>query len=189
MKSASNIGSYEERLRNFDWSIAEKELEYRKGDIINIGWCCSDRICLQGKGDKTALYYEGFGGVEKSYTFNDIRLAGNSIGAFLRDLGIKNEDRVCLFMDRIPELYLSFLGVLKIGAIVQPLYSAFGDESLFIRLENAQTRAIITQRKHLSKLRKIISLLPYLEFIIIVDHKTSKKLEDREVELNLEKMT
>ena len=57
-------------------------------------------------------------------------------------------------MDRIPELYFSFLGILKIGAIVQPLFSAFGDESLFVRLENAQTRAIITQRKHLSKIRK-----------------------------------
>jgi len=186
MTTASNIGSYEERLRDFDWSVSEKELEYRKGDIINIGWYCSDRICLQGKGDKTALHYEGFGGVEKSYTFNDVRLAGNTTGAFLRDLGIKDEDRVCLFMDRIPELYISFLGVLKIGAIVQPLFSAFGDESLFVRLENAGTRAIITQRKHLTKVRKIIDRLPSLEFIIIVDHHYSKELETREVAFSLE---
>jgi len=186
MTTTSNIGSYEERLRDFDWSIAEKELEYRKGDIINIGWYCSDRICLQGKGDKAALHYEGFGGVEKNYTFNDIRLAGNTTGAFLRDLGIKNEDRVCLFMDRIPELYISFLGVLKIGAIVQPLFSAFGDESLFVRLENAGTRAIITQRKHLTKVRKILDRLPSLEFIIIVDHHYSKELETREVAFSLE---
>ena len=92
-----------------------------------------------GKRRKAALIYEDFGGIEKKYTFNDIRLAGNTIGLFLRNLGIRNDDRVCLFMDRIPELYLSFLGVLKIGAIVQPLFSAFGDESLFVRLENAQT--------------------------------------------------
>ncbi len=87
----------------------KNELEYKKGNIINIGWYCSDRICLKGKADKIALYYEGFGGIEKKYTFNDIRLAGNTIGTFLRNLGIKNEDRVCLFMDRIPELYFSFL--------------------------------------------------------------------------------
>ena len=65
----SNIGSYEERLKNFDWSLAEKELEYRPGDIINIGWYCSDRICLKGNADKIALYYEGFGGIEKRYYF------------------------------------------------------------------------------------------------------------------------
>jgi len=182
----SNFGLYEERIKNFDWSIAKDELEYRDGNVLNIGWYCSDRICLKGKADKTALVYEGFGGIRKKYTFNDIRIAGNVIGNLLRNLGIKNEDRVCLFMDRIPELYLSFLGVLKIGAIVQPLFSAFGEESLFIRLENAQTRAIITQSKHLSKVRKIRDRLPHLEFIIIVDHPASKKLEDKEIVFNLQ---
>jgi acetyl-CoA synthetase len=181
----TNIGSYDERIKNFSWAIAENELGYKPGDIINIGWYCSDRICQMGKGNKVALYHEGFGGTERKYTFNDIRIASNTIGSFLRDLGVHAEDRVCLFMDRIPELYLSFIGVLKIGAIVQPLFSAFGDESLFVRLENAGTRAIITQRKHLSKIRKIIDRLPSLEHIIIVDHNTGKELLEREVGFNL----
>ena len=185
----SNIGSYERRIKEFNWSASENELGYRKGEIINIAWHCSDRICHQGKADKVALNYEGFGGNEIKYTFNDIRLAGNTIGTFLRSLGIKNEDRVCLFLDRIPELYFSFLGVLKIGAIVQPLFSAFGDESLFVRLENAQTRAIITQRKHLSKIRKILDRLPHLEFIIIVDHIKTKTLENKEVAFSLKEAT
>jgi acetyl-CoA synthetase len=182
----SNIGSYQNRIKNFNWVDTEIELEYRAGDVINIGWYCSDRICQKGDGEKTALLYENFGGIEKKYTFNDVRLASNTIGSFLRDIGLKNEDRICLFMDRIPELYFSFLGILKIGAIVQPLFSAFGDESLYVRLENAQTRAIITQRKHLSKVRKIQDKLHHLEFIIIVDHIKSKELEDKEISLSLE---
>lgn len=184
----SNICSYDERLKIFDWSLAKKELEYVEGDNINIGWYCSDRICLKGNANKTALYYEGFGGVEKKFSFNDIRLASNTIGKFLSNLGLKYEDRICLFMDRIPELYFSFLGILKIGAIVQPLFSAFGDESLYFRLENAQTRAIITQRKHLHKVRKIRDRLPYLEFIIIVDHIKTKELENKEIPLNLKEI-
>ena len=140
-----------------------------------------------GKADKTALIWEGLGGAEKRFTYNDIRLNSNTIGQFLRGLGIKPEDRVCLFMDKIPELYLGFLGVLKIGAIAQPLFSAFGDESLFIRLENAQTRAIITQKKHAPKVRKIIDKMPFLEFIIIVDHDPAKPLGPREVAFDLEK--
>ena len=182
----SNIGSYEDRLKNFAWSIAEDELDYKSGEIINIGWYCSDRICQKGKADKIALYYEGFEGNEKKFTFNDVRLASNTIGAFLNNLGLKNEDRVCLFMDRIPELYFAFLGVLKIGAVVQPLFSAFGDESLFVRLDNAQTRAIITQNKHLSKIRKIREKLPNLEFIIVVDQVRTKKTENREIGFSLE---
>ena len=182
----SNIGSYEDRLKNFAWSIAEDELDYKSGEFINIGWYCSDRICQKGKADKIALYYEGFEGNEKKFTFNDVRLASNTIGAFLKNLGLKNEDRVCLFMDRIPELYFAFLAVLKIGAVVQPLFSAFGDESLFVRLDNAQTRAIITQNKHLSKIRKIREKLPNLEFIIVVDQVRTKKTENREIGFSLE---
>ena len=182
----SNIGSYVERVKTFSWSTSENELEYTNGNIINIGWYCSDRICQKGKAEKVALYYEGFNGIEKKFTFNDIRLAGNTIGTFLRNLGIMNEDRVCLYMDRIPELYFSFLGVLKIGAIAQPMFAAFGEESLFIRLENAQTRAIITQRKHLPKVKKVIDRLSFLEFIIIVDHIKTKNLGKKEFAFSLD---
>jgi acetyl-CoA synthetase len=178
--------SYEERARNFDWSIAEQELGYKPGGVINIGWYCSDRICKLGKANKLGLIWEGLGGQEKKYTYNDIRLASNTIGAFLRKLGIKPEDRVCLFMDKIPELYLGFIGVLKIGAVAQPLFSAFGDESLFVRLNNAETTAIITQRKHVGKVRKILADMPYLKHIIVVDHDGKKPLQEREVAFSLE---
>jgi len=183
----SNIGSYEERSRDFAWSISEKELEYRPGDVLNIGWYCSDRICLQGKGAKLALLWEGSTGVEKRFTYNDIRLAGNAIGSFLRGLGLNPGERVCLFLDRVPELYIGLLGILKTGAIAQPLFSAFGDESLFVRLDNAQTSAIITQKKHAPKVRKILDKLPHLRHIIIVDYDGKTPLREREVSFSLEK--
>jgi acetyl-CoA synthetase len=183
----SNIGNYEERYKSFDWSQAAGELDYRPGGILNIGWYCSDRICEMGKGDKIALHWEGLGGAEKKFTYHDIRRASNTIGAFLRGLGIQPEDRVCLFMDKVPELYLGVLGILKIGAIAQPLFSAFGDESLYVRLENAQTRAVITQKKHAPKVRKILDKLPHLQYLIIVDHDGKAPLKDREVVISLEK--
>jgi acetyl-CoA synthetase len=172
--------------KNSVWSLAEKELEYHRGNTINIGWYCSDRICAKGNAEKVALYYEDSNGICKDYTFNDVRLASNTIGAFLRNLGLREEDRICLFMDRIPELYFSFLAILKVGSIVQPLFSAFGDESLCVRLEDAQTRCIITQTRHLAKIRKILDKLPFLEFIIIVDHNKIKKLEDKEFAFSLD---
>jgi acetyl-CoA synthetase len=182
----SNFGAYEDRAKNFSWDVSEKELGYRPGDPINIGWYCSDRLCQMGKADKTALIWQGMTGEGRKYTYNDVRLATNTIGAFLRELGIKAGDRVCLFMDRIPELYLGFVGVLKIGAIAQPLFSAFGEESLFVRLEDAKTRAIITQRKHVGKVRRILEQMPFLEYIIIVDHDGKKELKEREVTFSLD---
>jgi acetyl-CoA synthetase len=183
----SNIGSYDERIKNFEWTLAEKELDYEPGNIINIGWYCSDRICQMGKADKPALIWEGSTGIEKRYSYNDLRLNSNTIATFLQSLGIKPEDRVCLFMDKIPELYIGFLVILKMGGIAQPLFSAFGDESLFVRLDNAQTTAIITQKKHAPKVRKIMEKMPYLKHMIIVDADPAKPLLDREVAFDMEK--
>ncbi len=183
----SNIGSYEEKYHTFQWSQVEKDLGYTPGGRLNIGWYCSDRICERGKGDKVALRWEGLGGVEKTFTYNDIRRASNTIGSFLRGLGIEAGDRVCLFMDRVPELYIGVLGILKIGAIGQPLFSAFGDESLYVRLENAETKAIITQRKHAPKVRKILDKLPHLKHLIIVDADGRAPLKAGEVAFSLEK--
>lgn len=183
----SNIGSYEERLNNFDWSLSERELGYSEGDVLNIGWHCTDRICEQGLADKTAFIWENAAGDERTYTFDDLRVLTNTIAQYLKDMGLEPGDRVCLFLDRVPELYLSFLGILKMGGIAQPLFSAFGDESLYQRLENAGTAAIVTQRKHVAKVRKIRDSLPSLKHIIVVDGDEEKSRE-QEVVFDLDSM-
>ncbi len=182
----AHFGNYDDFCKDFSWSIAEKELEFDKNRPFNIGWHCSDRICNMGNGSKKALIWEGLGGKKKEYTYNDLRDRSNVIGTFLRSLGVQPEDRVCLFMDKIPELYIGFLGILKIGAIAQPLFSAFGDESLFVRLDNAGTSAIITQRKHVAKVRKIVDRLPNLKHIIIVDHDGKKSIKENEIAFNMD---
>jgi len=165
----SNIRSYEERLRDTDWGTAKRELSYEDGNPINIGFICTDRICQLGKGRRTALIWEGSAGQSKTYTFDDLRVHSNAFAALLRSLGVAAGERVCIFMDRIPELYFSFLGILKAGAIAQPLFSAFGEDSLMTRLEDAQTTAILTTRKHVGKVRRIRAQLPHLKSIIVVD--------------------
>ena len=182
----SNIGSYEGRLQNFDWSLSEQELGYKKGEPINIGWYCSDRICRLGRARRTALIWEDFHGTVKTYTFDDIRMYSNTFAHFLSGLGLVPGERICLFMDRVPELYISFLGILKMGGIAQPLFSAFGEESLFTRLDNAKTSAILTQKKHVAKVRKIREQLPELRHIIIVDGEGSP-LREHEVSFEMQK--
>ena len=122
----TNMRSYEEELKDFNWTIAEKELEYKPGNVINIGEYCSDRICRMGNGEKLALIWEGHAGEGKRYTFNDMRLLTNSFAQYLVNLGLKPGERVCLFMDKVPELYFGFQAILKMGGIAQPLFSAFG---------------------------------------------------------------
>jgi len=180
-----NIGLYDERVQNFNWAVAEAELGYTEGEPINIGAYCTDRICEQGLADKIALYWENSGGVEKTYTFDQLRVATNTYAQFLKDLGVGLRDRVCIFMDRIPDLYISFLGILKLGAIAQPLFSAFGPESLITRLENAETKVVLTTMKHVRKIRKILAELPALKYVVVVDAVQSK-LKEGETAFSLE---
>jgi len=181
----SNIGSYEERLQGFDWSIAKEVLDWQEGELLNIGAMCSDRICDRGHADKTALIWEGFGDQKKRYSFADLRAYSNGFAKLLQDQGLEPGDRVCIFMDKIPSLYISFLGVLKMGGVAQPLFSAFGDDSLEVRLASAGTRAILTTGKHVKKVRKIQDRLPSLEKIIVVEGNPDK-LKDGEVFFDVE---
>ena len=176
---------YDTPVAGFDWTIAEAELGYRHGEPLNIGWYCSDRICRLGLARKRALIWEDFAGNARTYTFDDLRVLSNTVARFLTALGIAPGERVCLFMDRVPELYLGFLGILKMGGVAQPLFSAFGEESLWTRLDDAGTAAILTQRKHLGKVRRIRARLPALRHVIVVDA-DGTPLHDRERALALD---
>jgi acetyl-CoA synthetase len=180
-----NIGSYEERLKHFSWDVAREILGWKDGELLNIGAICSDRVCARGLGDRTALIWEGFGGKKATYTFDDLRVHSNGFAQMLLDEGLAPGDRVCLFMDKIPSLYFAFLGVLKMGGVVQPLFSAFGDESLEVRLKSAGTKAILTTRKHVKKVRKILENLPELKHVIVVEGDPAK-LKDGEVFFDIE---
>jgi acetyl-CoA synthetase len=165
----SNIGSHTERYKTFEWKQSADELSFGKDGQYNIGYYTSDRICEKGFGKKPAMIWEGFDGQVKRFTYDDVRIYSNTIAKFLQDQGIAPGDRVCLFLDKIPELYFGFVGILKLGAIVQPLFSAFGEEALFTRLDDAKTKSILTSRKHVGKVRRIKNKLPALTHIIIVD--------------------
>ena len=182
----SNIGSYDARRTTFNWKTAEEELEYGEGGNYNIGYFCTDRICELGNRGKVGLVWEGFTGEVRRYTYEDLRVHSNAFAVMLRELGLQQGDRICIFMDRIPELYISFVGILKMGGIAQPLFSAFGEEALAVRLEDARTKAIITTRKHLGKVRRTRSSLPDLVYSIVVDA-GDRSLERGEIAFSMEK--
>ena len=183
----SNIGSYEEKYKGFDWSFARKELGCKDSTPLNIGFYCSDRICQQGKGGKIAMIWEGYKGEVEKFTFDDLRIYSNNYAHLLKSFGIKEGERVFIFMERVPDLYFSFLGILKMGGIVAPLFSAFGEESLLTRLEDGNASAIITIPKLIKKIRRIKDQLPQLKKIIIVTDDENFKSEEKETSFSAKK--
>ncbi|MEP0814879.1 MAG: acetate--CoA ligase [bacterium] len=170
----TNIGPYDARRASFDWSVAKKELGYEDNSLFNIAYFCVDRNCERGLSGKTALIWESNEGEERKYTYDQMRLYSNAFAKKLTELGVKPGDRVSIYLDRIPALYFAFFGILKIGAIAMPMFSAFGEDSLEVRLADAEACAIITSAKLVKRVRKVRENLPALKNVIVVDGEPSK---------------
>jgi len=174
---------YEQLRRETTWDVARKELGCAEGGKVNIGYLSVDRHVEAGRGEKLALVHEGHDGTIRHFTFRDLQQLTNGWARFLHDtVSIRQLDRVCLFLDKVPELYIGFLGVLKTGAVVEPLFSAFGEDALVARMLDSRATAIITQKRHVGKVRKAKDRLPDLKTVIVIDHdEDGRKLRDGEI--------
>ncbi|MGB9911106.1 MAG: acetate--CoA ligase [Microgenomates group bacterium] len=170
LKLPPNLKDYEKTYRHFSWQEAEKEISWFPKKRLNAAYNAIDRHLDTPRKNKIALYWEGENGEEEKYTFYDLYLLSNQFGNFLKSLGVKKGDRVFFFLPRIPCLYWGFLGALKIGAIPGTLFSAFGPQALFDRLNNSQAKVLITTKELYQRVRKIEKQLPYLKKIVFAEN-------------------
>ncbi len=163
-----NLDDYDDFRKDFLWSHIKKELDWFD-DKINAAYNAVDRHTHTWRKNKIALYWEGEAGEQKKFTFEELSLASNKIGNILKDFGVERKDRVFIFLPRVPELYFSFLGIVKIGAIAGTLFSAFQEQALADRLENSGAQVVITNSELKPRIDKIRSKLPELKHILTID--------------------
>ena len=164
-----NIPNYEAARDNFSWDTIKAELDGLPGGGLNLAYEAIDRHVVHGKGNKVAFHWLGANGEEETYTFADFKAQSNKFANVLSDLGVELGDRVFIFMDRVPELYFAFFGILKAGAIAGPLFSAFGPDPVKDRMEDSGAKVLITSPKLRKKISGILGDLPDLKHVIIVN--------------------
>ena len=160
-----NLTNYDEAYATFDWAEVEKEFTWYETGKVNMAYEAIDRHLLTERKDKIALLYTD-ATREESYTFAQLSELSNKFGNVLRNLGIVKGDRVFVFMPRSPELYVSVLGIIKIGAIVGPLFEAFMEGAVRDRLEDSEAVAIVTTPALLPRVP--VKDLPALKHVILV---------------------
>ena len=136
--------SFAQLSSDFSW---ENELAVFSTDIskgFNFTYEACDRYVGQGK---VAINWEGAGDEACTITFDDLSHLTNQVASVLLEHGIVPGDRVGVLMQKIPELYASLLAIWKIGAIFVPLFTAFGPEAIRYRLEDSQTKILITHER------------------------------------------
>jgi len=164
-----NFTNYDKTYQTFSWFQAAKEIDYFPDGLLNAAYIAVDVNAQNFRKNKVALYWESEAGDELKLTFQELSRLSNKVGNALKQVGVEREDRVFIFLPRLPELYLAFLGILKIGAIAGTLFSAFGPQALEDRLKSSAAKVLITNQELYPRVKKIIKALPHLETIILVD--------------------
>ena len=158
---------YKESISNPDefWaSIAERvhwykkwekvsDVDYKKAKInwfingkLNVSYNCLDRHVNNGNGDKTAIIWEGNNPSEdKKYTYSELLIEVKKFANVLKSLGVKKGDRVCLYMQMVPELSIAMLACCRIGAVHSVVFGAFSADSLRDRINDSSCKILITQ--------------------------------------------
>lgn len=153
----------------FNWDEKTHLLSMFSDGNLNVAHAVLDKHLLEGNGNKKALIVEDDAGKVNEYTYENLSKASNRIANLLSSNAVNKGDRVFLFLPRVPELYINFLGIIKTGAIAGTLFSAFGSDALKDRLGNAKAKAVFTTKELSERIIAVKDELPDLEHIFIVD--------------------
>lgn len=187
-KVPPNLLDYEKTWRNFSWKNYEKEIAWFPSSKINAASCAVDQNAQNWRKNKIALYWEGANGEKEKYTFGELATLANKFGNVLKKLGIGRGERVFIFLPRIPELYIAFLGTLKIGAIAGTLFSAFGPQALKDRLGQSGAKILLTNKELKVRVDKIRPELPELKKILVVGEDFEKEMAKAKDDLHIAQM-
>ena len=163
MSVRPNLTDYEGRRRDFSWDNVRRELDGLPGGALNIAHECLDRHLRTPRRDKIAMLWEGKNGETETYTFEQMTKEANRAANGLRSLGVEKGDRVFMFLERVPECYFAAFGTLKLGAVIGPLFSAFGPEAVKDRLHDSGAKVLVTSPELWTRVKDIKSDLPDLK--------------------------
>ncbi len=164
-----NLLDYEQSRAAFSWEDARRELDGLPGGGLNIAYEAVDRHCLGPRGDRLALRWLGKRGEVRDFSYGDLRTLTNRFANVLGRLGIARGERVFLLAGRIPELYISALGTLKIGGVLCPLFSAFGPEPIRQRIGIGDGRVLVTTASfYKRKVADLRASLPGLRHVLLI---------------------
>jgi len=126
--------------------LAAADIKWFEGGKLNVSYNCLDRHVEDGHGDRTALIWEGNNPTEdKKFTYTELLGDVQKFANVLKAKGVEKGDRVCIYMQMIPELSVAMLACSRIGAIHSIVFGAFSPESLRDRINDSECKVLITQ--------------------------------------------
>ncbi len=155
-----------EAYRKFSLAELEQRALGRPiGEGLNPALVCCDRWAV---GNRFALEFVAKDFSRERVTFQSLRESSARFANLLRERGVRRGDVVAGMLPRIPELLTVILGTWRLGAIYQPLFTAFGPAAIESRVTasgGSRAKLIVTDAANRGKLDEVPAAPP----ILVVD--------------------
>ncbi|MEK7342091.1 MAG: benzoate-CoA ligase family protein [Candidatus Binatota bacterium] len=132
-------------------------------DIYNAATTFVDENIAQGRGAKTAIYYQ-----DQRISYQDLFHRVNQTGNLLKELGLEIEQRVILALPDSPEFAFSFFGAIKIGAVPIPTNPWMKAKDYEYLLQDSRARILILHESVLPEAEKVWDRSRFLKNVLVV---------------------
>ncbi|MCB8768851.1 AMP-binding protein [Acinetobacter soli] len=143
---------YQKTIENFNLETVAKQYLSGSMQAVNACYECCDR---HADSDAIALYWYAKDGRKEQYSFRELKKYSTQFASFLKSQGVRKGDRVSGLLPRTPELIITILATWRIGAVYQPLFTAFGPKAIEHRIQLAQSKLVVTDIANREKLSEI----------------------------------
>ena len=128
-----------------NWQWDPVDIKWFEDGILNASWNCLDRWA-DADPNRTAIIWEADDPKAKTrrISYGELRAETARMANALVALGVEKGDRVTIYMPMIPEAAMAMLACARIGAAHSVVFGGFSAEALAGRLEDAQSRFLIT---------------------------------------------
>ena len=133
--------------QTLQWTESPPQVQWFVGAQCNITLNALDRHVKNGKRNKVAFFWVGEEGDavvrERVLTYGQMLVRVNKCANALKKLGVKQGDRVTLYMALTPELPIAMLACARIGAVHTVVYGGFSAPALRSRIEDSESKVVI----------------------------------------------
>ena len=178
-EKAERISWYKKWNTVGSFDYVNGKIKWFDGGKLNVSYNCLDRHVESGKGERTALIWEGNNPEENEvFSYNDLLTEVKKFANVLLRLGVQKGDRVCLYMQMVPQLPIAMLACARIGAVHSVVFGAFSSDSLRDRINDSTCKILITQDTGVRGIKenipmksnadKAVEETPSIEHVIVV---------------------
>lgn len=146
------------------------------GGTTNLCHNAVDRHLPQRAAQPALIHVSTETGQERIYSFAELHAEVQRMAAVLQSLGVRQGDRVLVYMPMVPEAVFAMLACARIGAVHSVVFGGFASVSLASRIDDAEPRVIVSADAG-SRAGKVTAYKPLLdEALRLAKHRPEKVL-------------